>query len=220
MTILDPLHPELTQTVLTHEVGTVLPSSTASFEFRLREELVGAVKEEQLPFQVQIKYTRVSDGAVLVRVQTLEKRATADKAEAEQDLDVSVMASNAVQQAAHHASRGDYSKARERMVVNQRLMHRASPSRSAPAPNSNVAANPMYAPSPAFAPPMAQAAPHDQGYAQFVEQAQQLDDLLLQQEAQEAPQMDEGERMSSRSGRRTDAVSNQIYKSKKFVAKK
>ncbi len=214
MTIIDALKPDVLQTATTRDIGTVLPSTTASFEFRVREELVGKTKEDKLPFQVQIKYTRVSDGSVLVRVQTLEQAVTADKEDAEKEIDVEVVASNAVQQAAHYAASGNYSKARQHMVSNQKMMQRSPMGNSsspmyAPAANNSNNNNPlMSAPAPS------------PGYAQFVEQAQELDDLLMQQERQEAPAIAESEHMSSRASARSDAVSNAIYKSKRFVAKK
>jgi hypothetical protein len=74
---------------------------------------------------------------------------------------------------------------------------------------------------PMAAPPQPQAMQiQSPGYAQFVEQAQQLDDLLMEQERGEAPGAAEEERVSSRASARSDSVSNAIYKSKRFVAKK
>lgn len=148
MTVIDPLKPEALASVSNKDVGTVTASSSASFEFKVRDDALAAgIKDATLPFQVQIRYTRL-DGSELVRVQTLQQAVTQSTAEAEAEININVVAQNAVQAAAEYASGGNYSKAREKMVMQQRLMQRASP---APAPPARAAYG-----APAPAPPQQQ----------------------------------------------------------------
>jgi hypothetical protein len=64
------------------------------------------------------------------------------------------------------------------MVLQQRLMQRASPSPAPPMVNNNNNQNPMYA---------QQQQQQQQVYNGYLQQATELDDLLQQQERAEAP---------------------------------
>jgi hypothetical protein len=187
----------------------VTQSSSFSFEFKVRNEaLAQGIKEGALPFQVQIRYTRL-DGSELVRVQTLEQKVTQNQQEAEAEVNLNVVAQNAVQSAAEYASSGNYGKARERMVMQQRLMQRTSPS-PAYAPQS-----PMYAAAaPAPGMPQQQQQQQQQTYNAYVQQAVELDDLLQAQERAEAPNLDEEALNRSRVSSRSDTLSKAIYKAK------
>ncbi len=195
MTVVDPTKPDFVASCSQKDVGTVTASSAATFEFKLRDDAVAGIKEDSLPFQVQIRYTRL-DGSELMRVQTLKQSVTQNVAEAEADVNVSVVAQNAVQSAAEYASSGRYGKAREKMVLQQRLMQRASAS-------------------PAYASPQQQQQ-QQQHYNAYVEQAAQLDDMLQDQERSEkpAPSMDEDAINSSRINARSDKLSNALYRAK------
>jgi hypothetical protein len=86
-------------------------------------------QDGSLPFQVQIRYSRL-DGSELVRVQTLQQSVTQDKKQAEEEINIKVIenntivttldsantaitkvvAQNAVQSAAEYAASGDYGR--------------------------------------------------------------------------------------------------------------
>eukprot|EP00029_Vermamoeba_vermiformis_P006511 TRINITY_DN2572_c1_g1_i2.p1 TRINITY_DN2572_c1_g1~~TRINITY_DN2572_c1_g1_i2.p1 ORF type:complete len:687 (-),score=231.37 TRINITY_DN2572_c1_g1_i2:56-2116(-) len=109
-------------------IGNVYEDSEVTFEFavRSREELVKLLgqpesnnsnqannnkeKDEnsaQLPFQVQITYTRLN-GTKCVRVLTKSKKITTDRAKAEESVDAGVMGAHVYQQSAKLAQKGDY----------------------------------------------------------------------------------------------------------------
>lgn len=75
---------------------------------------------------MQIHY-RALDGSRYVRVLSQRQDVSTDRAEVEREVDVDVIASNAMQQAAAWSSAGNYAKARTKMVVQQRLVARAAP---------------------------------------------------------------------------------------------
>merc|ERR1711916_56494 len=162
MTLVDPLKEGEIFSLLEKDIGNVVASSTSSFEFKIRTDAdAKKIEEKFLPFQVQTWFSLL-DGSRYLRVQTLQQEVTHKREEAEEHLDVNIVASNAMQQAGDYASSGRYGKARERMVVQQKMMAR-QPAMSSPAP-----ANPMYAQN------------QQAGYSKFVENAQQLDDALLE----------------------------------------
>jgi hypothetical protein len=115
---------------VTKTVGNVYEDSEVTFEFavRSREELIKLLGQPessnsnqvnnnndnekgevsaQLPFQVQITYTRLN-GTKCVRVITKSKKITTDRAKAEESVDAGVMGAHVYQQSAKLAQKGDY----------------------------------------------------------------------------------------------------------------
>eukprot|EP01092_Planopodium_desertum_P005534 TRINITY_DN231_c0_g1_i2.p1 TRINITY_DN231_c0_g1~~TRINITY_DN231_c0_g1_i2.p1 ORF type:complete len:749 (-),score=157.94 TRINITY_DN231_c0_g1_i2:44-2227(-) len=115
--------------VLSREIGNVTADTKITLEYRNREakelgELKIDASLKELPFQVQISFTRL-DGAKYIRLITKAQAITSDRAKAEEEADFSILGAAAVQKAGHLAQKGDYGRAREFMYANQRLMHRA-----------------------------------------------------------------------------------------------
>ena len=164
----------------------------SSFEYRVRaDQKVGRLS---LPFQVQTRYQRL-DGSVYLRVQSGTQEVTDDKMEAERNLKVDVVATNAVQQAAQWASAGRYEKARDVMMCNNSMLLRSVP----------VAQQ-------------QQQQQQEGGYGKFLAQAQELDDALMEAqeaEAEESPLAD-SRSMSSRKAARSDKLSNALYRGKQY----
>eukprot|EP00698_Gefionella_okellyi_P010039 TRINITY_DN257_c0_g1_i1.p1 TRINITY_DN257_c0_g1~~TRINITY_DN257_c0_g1_i1.p1 ORF type:complete len:327 (-),score=105.32 TRINITY_DN257_c0_g1_i1:37-1017(-) len=113
--------------VVQRDVGNVTSDSTLTFEYELKkaEERTVHTQLDQVPFQVLIRYSR-TDGTQCIRVITQTRLITRDRAQAEADVDATVLAANAVQQSARFATTGDYSNSRAWMLSNQRLMARTS----------------------------------------------------------------------------------------------
>ena len=192
LTICDPAHEGEMLQSLERDFGNVTASSLSSFEYRVRNDRKINSDRNALPFQIQTKYQRL-DGSVYLRVQSGTQDVTQDKLEAEQSMRVDVVASNAVQQASHWASAGRYEKARETMMTNQAMLIRSSP---------------MSAPG--------QQQQQQGGYGKFLAQAQDLDEAILEAQAQEvdAPLADSRSE-SSRKAARSDKLSNALYRGKK-----
>merc|ERR1711991_1066252 len=122
MQILDPEHENQVICSLDKDVGNVVASSNVSFEYRIRTDKAAAPQEgDKLPFQLQIRFDTL-DGSQYLRVQTLTQEVTAKREEAERGVNVHVLASNLIHQAAHYSGAGRYGKAREKMAVQSRLM--------------------------------------------------------------------------------------------------
>jgi hypothetical protein len=79
----------------------------------------------QLPFQVQIHFTRL-DGTEMIRIITKSKPVTDNRELAEKDVDVKVMGLNTIQKTAKYARSGQYDKARLYTYSSTRLMNRTA----------------------------------------------------------------------------------------------
>ncbi|KAK3097067.1 hypothetical protein FSP39_006081 [Pinctada imbricata] len=77
----------------------------------------------EVPFQLQVKYTDV-DGAVALRVVTQLKPTTYDRREAEKKMNIDVLGKHTAQTAAKLALDGQYTQSRGRALMNQRLAWR------------------------------------------------------------------------------------------------
>uniref|UniRef100_A0A6A7G8Q6 Sec23/Sec24 trunk domain containing protein n=2 Tax=Hirondellea gigas TaxID=1518452 RepID=A0A6A7G8Q6_9CRUS len=97
---------------VSRDIGNVTKETEIFFEYSIRkDEMVRWKHLSGLPFQVQIQYTRL-DGSRCIRVITQVKEITHSKEEAEADVDIAVMAANAVQKSAQLAQKGDYESSR------------------------------------------------------------------------------------------------------------
>eukprot|EP01027_Heterolobosea_sp_BB2_P022425 GEZU01033021.1.p1 GENE.GEZU01033021.1~~GEZU01033021.1.p1 ORF type:complete len:968 (+),score=243.56 GEZU01033021.1:73-2976(+) len=116
--------------VAIRSIGNVQDSSDITFDFGTKTPgKASNIKATQLPVQTQVSYKRM-DGTEAIRVSTVmlpvcHKRADA---EADKDLNVSVLALHAVQQAATMASAQNYAGARNLLFAVQRMLQRAAKS--------------------------------------------------------------------------------------------
>jgi hypothetical protein len=109
----------------TSVVGNATKESTLTFEFEMAskeviDQLI-AEKKDQLPFQVQITYTKKATGAKMIRVMTQAQPITTDRDVAEQNANVQVLGLHSVQESARLAQQGNYTKARMRQMAYQKL---------------------------------------------------------------------------------------------------
>eukprot|EP00727_Mastigamoeba_balamuthi_P005505 m51a1_g1574 hypothetical protein (906) ;mRNA; f:87526-90624 len=106
------------------DLGNVTPVSecTFSYTFRPKEE-VDASGLREIPFQVQLLYTR-PDGATLLRVATTSVPVTEDRSEAEKSVDITVVGHHAAQRAAKLAKEGNYDEAQLEARAAQKFMAR------------------------------------------------------------------------------------------------
>lgn len=111
----------------TREIGNVTKDSAVTFEYGVRP----TVKRDQLskmkvlPFQLQIKYTRL-DGMKCMRVISKSQELTFDRKQAEETANVDVLGVNAIQQTANIAKKGSYSKARLYNLQHKQMLSRAA----------------------------------------------------------------------------------------------
>jgi len=105
------------------EVGNVTKESTITFEYVIedKEKLAGL---KQVPFQIQIKYTKLN-GAKCLRVLSKAAETTDKRDEAEQHVNVGIIGMHSHLQAARLASEGNYTKARMVQKANMRMVRRA-----------------------------------------------------------------------------------------------
>lgn len=97
------------------DIGNATNESDTTFQFWLRskKEIPSQFSSlPNVPFQVQIKYTKM-DGMKCLRVVTVMRNITKDRQIAEKNLNVSVIGLNSVQQAAKMALQGNYEQAYE-----------------------------------------------------------------------------------------------------------
>ena len=95
---------------LVRTIGNVLPNTDVTLEYSVRREFVRAQPKDaviELPFQVQITYTRLN-GSKCIRVITQRKPITRDRAAAEAEADVAILGLNNVQHSAKYVKSGAY----------------------------------------------------------------------------------------------------------------
>jgi len=114
------------------DIGNVTQESTTSFEYGVKRNYK---KEEfnklkHLPFQLQITFTK-PDGMRIIRSITKQQQITFERQKAEEEADLGVLGTNAVQQSANLAYKGDYTRARMKNMSNKAMMSRASKSKPA-----------------------------------------------------------------------------------------
>ena len=200
MTIVDPDHVNEEIKCLERDIGNVTASSVTSFEYRLRPKVV-LEDEKFLPFQILTRY-QLLDGSVYLRTETAQKEVTRERQECELNLDVDVVAQNAIQNASAWAARGDYDMARTTLVANQKMMLR-----------NTTPASPAMGCGAAPASPQRQQQQQQQ-YGKFLSRAQELDDLLAEEDEAEAPAAEKS--YAARKAKRSDKLSSAIYKGKRY----
>jgi len=96
-----------------NQVGNVFTDTEVFFEYTLvSDEVLEKFKDlKALPFQVQIRYTRL-DGSKWMRLITQARPVTTDSQKAVEDLNMAVLASNAAQRGAELAQKGNYEEFR------------------------------------------------------------------------------------------------------------
>ena len=103
------------------DIGNVTKDSTTTFEYGIvkafkRELFAKHQKGEEhlssIPFQVQIKFKRISDGMKLVRVITKSMEIAFDRSVAEQEVQLDILAQHSDQISSALAMEGDYSRSR------------------------------------------------------------------------------------------------------------
>eukprot|EP01125_Pyxidicula_operculata_P008245 TRINITY_DN277_c0_g1_i1.p1 TRINITY_DN277_c0_g1~~TRINITY_DN277_c0_g1_i1.p1 ORF type:complete len:684 (+),score=232.76 TRINITY_DN277_c0_g1_i1:227-2278(+) len=103
-------------------VGNVTKETSVTFEYGLSDKklLEGLT---QIPFQIQIKYTKL-DGSQCIRVLSKFEKVTSSREEAQKNINVTVVGLHSQQQSAKLASEGNYSKARMVQKANMRMVRR------------------------------------------------------------------------------------------------
>jgi len=106
------------------DLGNITAETECSFSYAFRSkaecDLTGL---SQIPFQVQLLYTR-PNGKRYLRVATTSVLVTEDRKEAEQSADVKVIGTHAANRAAKFAKDGDYEAAQLETRAAQRFMIR------------------------------------------------------------------------------------------------
>ena len=182
------------------DIGNVTAESEQFFEFAMADALA-LPPGTRLPFQLQLRFRRLN-GMEVLRVLTQFKAVTADRAQAERDVNVAVLSANAAQQSAQLAAKGQYRDARVNSYAWRNLMGRTCTSELASAQQQTSFANYLSAMN-EFDSTVHQ--------AQATERADlgDLDDALA----------DERERESARRARRTDSDSRMLHKTKHISSK-
>jgi len=93
-------------------IGNVTADTVELFEYGVRAEARNDSSLTTLPFQVQVRFRRQSDGLELIRVITETKDVTRDRTVAERAADLQVLGVHAAKQSATFAMAGEYSQAR------------------------------------------------------------------------------------------------------------
>lgn len=103
--------------------GNVTSSTCVSKKFTLSG---GVEQESNIPFQLQVSYTRASDGMRAIRVYSRYPVCTVDRSLVEQQLNVANLAVSTVHWAAALAQQARYDEARKELIAAHVLMQRAS----------------------------------------------------------------------------------------------
>eukprot|EP01113_Clastostelium_recurvatum_P000455 TRINITY_DN101_c0_g1_i2.p1 TRINITY_DN101_c0_g1~~TRINITY_DN101_c0_g1_i2.p1 ORF type:complete len:985 (+),score=334.30 TRINITY_DN101_c0_g1_i2:83-3037(+) len=119
---------ESDRNMLVRDLGNITVESECTFSYGFRPKSQVDVSEiNEIPFQVQLVYTKL-DGMKCLRVASAVIRATEDRKEAEEQANLSVIGTHAVQRAAKYAKEGSYEKAQMETRAAQRLMQRKTES--------------------------------------------------------------------------------------------
>lgn len=122
-------------TLATLNVGNITESCDTTFEFGVKPGDTQAAKADQayqtfsaaggMPIQLQMSF-RKPTGEQAVRVVTIRLPVTKDRAAAEQNANVSVIALHAVKLGANLALSGQYGEARKMLLATQRMLDRVA----------------------------------------------------------------------------------------------
>jgi len=195
------------------DIGNVVKESAVSFEFGQSRDANELRHQGDLPFQVQINYTKL-DGSKCIRVMTQTRKITNERKVAEEKINVHVVGLHAVQQSAKLAQEGNYTKARMKQITAQKMIKRAVESSSVPAE---------------------QKAKQKREMMLFEEEAKKIDDALVETQKDErevgynydsasdddsddekkkrktVTSTNKAARSKARKGKRTDMLSNALY---------
>jgi len=136
--------------VATHVVGNVTGKTTATFDLAAASEAAATVL-----VQLQLRFTRPT-GEQVLRVLTSRRPTTAQRDEAEADINAACVALTGIHVAARLAQAGNYQAARAQLISTSRLLQRAM-----------------------------RTLPHQEAYLSFIVQAEKLDGFMREREAQE-----------------------------------
>lgn len=107
-------------------IGNVTKETVTTIDYGIRQECKkDFTKLKSLPFQIQIRYTRASDGMVCMRVITKTQELTFDKNQAEEHANLRVLGTASIQTSAKMAHQGNYSEARMFNLANKAMFSRA-----------------------------------------------------------------------------------------------
>eukprot|EP01103_Thecamoeba_quadrilineata_P005315 TRINITY_DN15130_c0_g1_i1.p1 TRINITY_DN15130_c0_g1~~TRINITY_DN15130_c0_g1_i1.p1 ORF type:complete len:625 (-),score=174.08 TRINITY_DN15130_c0_g1_i1:26-1900(-) len=113
--------------VLTKKVGTVTTTSEITFELSVKDN---PSLGDSLPFQVQLRFCRPSDGSggrlQYVRVLAQTKKVSTDRELVEKNANFAVLGTHFGQQTAQLALQGKYSEARTNAYAKKKLLKRAA----------------------------------------------------------------------------------------------
>jgi hypothetical protein len=104
-------------------VGNVARESAITFEYGVNPMKESPANFKELPFQIQISYTRL-DGAKCMRILSRKEEVTTKREEAESNMNVNVVGMFVQQTAANLASEGNYTKARMKQKSAMRMVKR------------------------------------------------------------------------------------------------
>lgn len=107
--------------VLERELGNVVNDYECTFAFETPED----VGSTQIPFQAQLKYRRYRDGAIVLRVLSSSLPTCKDRAEAEKNANMLLLAMRGLQTSAEIAGAGEYTGARINLISTQRLLQKS-----------------------------------------------------------------------------------------------
>lgn len=128
----DPRNLNKDQTMLIKNVGSVNEDSEITFEYRVKpeKELTKLpdfdIKQlKQIPIQTIIEYTKL-DGRKMIRTITKMQKTTEDLSKAQKNVQVEILAANAIQKASTMAQLGDYRGAQAYSLSSKLFMKRAA----------------------------------------------------------------------------------------------
>jgi len=108
------------------DIGNVTSESQFSIEYGVLKEMKQELQKlKEIPFQIQIRYTKL-DGQKNLRTINKKQPITTDRLTAEQEVNLDVLQTNAVQTTGNIASKGEYENARFRNIANKQLFNRVA----------------------------------------------------------------------------------------------
>lgn len=109
------------------DIGNVTEDTGVTFEYGVKKGVKDFGGMTDLPFQVQIRYSKLN-GMKCMRVISKKLKVTEDRELAEENADLAVLGMNAVQATAKLAAKGDYSAARFLNLKNKSLFGKVAKS--------------------------------------------------------------------------------------------
>lgn len=127
---------------LERNIGNALKEQDLTFSFRPK---VKDVKVDKIPFQVQIKYTKL-DGRRFMRIISREREITTSREEMEKNVNIAVTGVTAMQRAVKFAEKKDFLQAQMHLTSTNRMFSRGASSSAQVESHGNYAqqATDMY----------------------------------------------------------------------------